>query len=187
MKKRALTCLLAASLLPAGSGFAAPSNLETFDLMPTSDRNSLQAALYWGMQALYEVDGGDFGLTIEALGSSMYSMTDGATHLTCAEQGGAFGCGFTLEGTDINPDPLILDIGTSTSEASIQSAVLQFVLVYLVFESVKDNPLEIEMIQDAPTDPVVFVTSTATMTSTMKPTPDDSKLIYGMTIELPQP
>lgn len=153
-----------------------------FDLEPSSDANSLQAALYWGMETFYAVGGGDTGLTIESPATGMYSMESDGIQLTCLTLNGQFACGFTMASPDLNPQDEILELKTTTNSDSIQSAALQFLFVYLTVVS-EHTPLNIGM-EAMDEDTFVISTSTAIMTSSAELAADELSINYSLKIEL---
>lgn len=179
--------LIAALSLP----FAAPAqatspkaDIQTFDLMPTNDSNSLQVALYQAMKAIYDAGGGDSGFNISQFGPGSYAMNDkNGVNLTCIEFEGRIGCGFTFEGADKNPDPNILDIGPSTDPASVQSGVLQFLIVYMTMMGPVQD-LAISLTASANNDSYFFETSTANVTTIAELAADGLSISYGLKIEL---
>lgn len=154
----------------------------TFDLMPSSDKNSLQVALFWGMKTFHEVGFTDTGLTIEAFGDSLFTMQQDGLQLSCMKVGTEAGCGFTLDKTDLDPNPNILDIGTANEDDSVQSALMQFVFAYLTVVGEKGD-LTIKVSHDKESDPIVFTTSTAKMTSGFG-AESDGRPFYSTKIEL---
>jgi hypothetical protein len=166
-----------------GNGDPTVGDIFTFDLLPTSDKNSLQAALFTGLKTLHEVDGGDTNIKIESIADGIYSVDDGKTMLLCLTQGGEYGCGFTMSSPDASPEANVLDLGTSSSDQSVQVAAFVSAMLYILPFG-PDSTIGLTVTADADKSTSVFETSTAIMTSTTTIAPDELSISYGLKIEL---